>query len=97
MGKPLALAYSPLGDRAKLEQMLVYATLQMALTELPVNAEEFQNVLAEVKGNFLSYGQQALAALSDIFIQWQDIRRKLLVLDPEILGVVLMILKISLT
>ena len=49
LGKPLALAYSPLGDRAKLEQMLVYATLQMALTELPVNAEEFQNVLAEVK------------------------------------------------
>jgi len=86
LGKPLALAYSPLGDRAKLEQMLVYATLQMALTELPVNAEEFQNVLAEVKGNFLSYGQQALAALSDIFIQWQDIRRKLLVLDPEIFG-----------
>jgi hypothetical protein len=38
ISKPLALAYSPLGDKAKLEQMLVYATLQMSINELPVNA-----------------------------------------------------------
>ena len=29
ISKPLALAYSPLGDKAQLEQMLVYATLHM--------------------------------------------------------------------
>lgn len=86
VSKPLALAYSPLGDRSTLEQMLVYATLQMTLTRLPVNAQEYQNVLAEAKTNFLSNGQQALSALSEIYIQWQEIRRKLLVLDPEIFG-----------
>jgi len=86
ISKPLALAYSPLGDKAQLEQMLVYATLQMTINELPVNAEEFQNLLLNVKKSFLTHGQVALSILSDIYIQWQDIRRKLLVLDDSIFG-----------
>ena len=52
ISKPLALAYSPLGDKAKLEQMLVYATLQMAITTLPINADEFNKLLEQVKNNF---------------------------------------------
>ncbi|ALH95965.1 ATP-dependent RNA helicase HrpA [Acinetobacter equi] len=87
ISKPLALAYSPLGDKAKLEQMLVYATLQMAITELPVNAEEFQVLVENVRKSFLTHGQKALQNLSEIFIQWQEIRRKLLVLDDSIFGV----------
>ncbi|RFS29873.1 ATP-dependent RNA helicase HrpA [Acinetobacter sp. SWAC5] len=86
ISKPLALAYSPLGDKAKLEQMLVYATLQVAINELPVNEQEYQNLVLNVKKSFLTHGQQVLATLSEIFIQWQDIRRKLLVLDDSIFG-----------
>jgi ATP-dependent helicase HrpA len=43
----------------------------------------------------LSYGQQALEQLGDIYIQWQQIRRQLLVLDPDVFDAVSMILKIS--
>ena len=86
ISKPLALAYSPLGDKAQLEQMLVYATLQMSIHELPVNAQEFENLLANVKKTFLTHGQKALADVTEIYIQWQDIRRKLLVLDDAVFG-----------
>ncbi len=86
ISKPLALAYSPLGDKAKLEQMLVYATLQLSINELPVNAEEYQKLILNVKKSFLTHGQQALAVLSEIYIQWQEIRRKLLVLDDSVFG-----------
>lgn len=86
ISKPLALAYSPLGDKAQLEQMLVYATLQMSINELPVNAQEFENLVANVKKTFLTHGQKALADVTEIYIQWQDIRRKLLVLDDAVFG-----------
>ena len=86
ISKSLALAYSPLGDKAKLEQILIYATLQMSIIDLPVNAEEFQKLILNVKKSFLSRGQEALLILSDIYIQWQDIRRKLLVLDDSLFG-----------
>ena len=84
ISKPLALAYSPLGDRAKLEQMLVYATLQVSIKELPKNADEFEQLLNGIKKQFLSHGQQTLNDLTDIFTQWQQVRRELLVLDQNI-------------
>ncbi|WP_445116104.1 ATP-dependent RNA helicase HrpA [Acinetobacter sp. WZC-1] len=84
ISKPLALAYSPLGDRTQLEQMLIYATLQLAIAELPLNAAEFESHLVRVKKNFLSHGQDALRMISDIFIQWQEIRQRLLMLDQQI-------------
>ncbi|OTG86061.1 ATP-dependent RNA helicase HrpA [Acinetobacter sp. ANC 4558] len=87
ISKPLALAYSPLGDKAKLEQMLIYATLQMAISELPVNVHEYDALLEHVKKTFLTHGQKILQELSDIFIQWQDIRRKLLLLDASVFSV----------
>ncbi|MGA6136576.1 ATP-dependent RNA helicase HrpA [Acinetobacter dispersus] len=86
ISKPLALAYSPLGDRAKLEQMLVYATLQVSIQELPKNSAEFQQLLTETKKKFLANGQQTLNDLTEIFTQWQQIRRELLVLDQTIFG-----------
>jgi ATP-dependent helicase HrpA len=86
ISKSLALAYSPLGDKAKLEQMLVYATLQVAITDLPVNIDEYQKLLEHVKKSFLTHGQKVLQDLSDIYIQWQDIRRRLLVLDASVFG-----------
>ena len=84
ISKPLALAYSPLGDRAKLEQMLVYATLQVSIKELPKNANEFEQLLNGIKKQFLSHGQQTLNDLTEIFTQWQQVRRELLVLDQNI-------------
>ena len=84
ISKPLALAYSPLGDKAKLEQMLIYATLQMSLTNLPVNASEFQATLEQVKKSFLTHGQLALQHFNEIYIQWQDVRRRLMMLDESI-------------
>ena len=86
ISKPLALAYSPLGDKAKLEQMLVYASLQLAIQDLPMNDTEFQKTLLQVKKNFLSHGQDALKMLSEVFILWQQIRQNLLVLDQNIFG-----------
>ena len=86
ISKPLALAYSPLGERAKLEQMLVYATLQRSIQELPQNTEEFQQLLVIVKQQFLSHGQQALHDITEIFTQWQQVRRELLLLDQTIFG-----------
>ena len=84
ISKQLALAYSPLGDRAKLEQMLVYATLQVSIKELPKNANEFEQLLNGIKKQFLSHGQQTLNDLTEIFTQWQQVRRELLVLDQNI-------------
>lgn len=86
ISKPLALAYSPLGDKAQLEQMLVYAALHLSINELPVNMQEFQKLVEDVKKSFLTHGQTALKEITDIYIQWQEIRRKLLVLDPSIFG-----------
>ncbi|WP_284879509.1 ATP-dependent RNA helicase HrpA [Acinetobacter variabilis] len=86
ISKPLALAYSPLGDKAQLEQMLIYATLHLSINELPVNMQEFQKLVEDVKKSFLTHGQTALKEITDIYIQWQEIRRKLLVLDPSIFG-----------
>lgn len=86
ISKPLALAYSPLGDKVQLEQMLVYATLHLSINELPVNMQEFQKLVEDVKKSFLTHGQTALKEITDIYIQWQEIRRKLLVLDPSIFG-----------
>lgn len=86
ISKPLALAYSPLGERAKLEQMLVYATLQVSIQTLPQNAAEFQQLLAATKQQFLAHGQQTLTDLTEIFTGWQQIRRELLVLDQNIFG-----------
>ena len=84
ISKQLALAYSPLGDRAKLEQMLVYATLQVSIKEFPKNADEFEQLLNGIKKQFLSHGQQTLNDLTEIFTQWQQVRRELLVLDQNI-------------
>ena len=86
ISKPLALAYSPLGDRAKLEQMLVYATLQVSIKTLPKDTAEFNQLIVDVKKQFLADGQKVLIDITDIFTQWQQIRRELLVLDQDIFG-----------
>ncbi|ENV48264.1 ATP-dependent helicase HrpA [Acinetobacter brisouii CIP 110357] len=86
ISKPLALAYSPLGDKAKLEQMLVYATLDEAINELPVDAKAFAELVTQVKKQFLTHGQHILGLLNDILIPWQTIRRQLLTLDQGIFG-----------
>lgn len=86
ISKPLALAFSPLGEKAKLEQMLVYATLDQAIHDLPVDLNSYQQTLAMVKQQFLTHGQQVLASLNDIFIAWQNIRRHLMVIDADIFG-----------
>ncbi|MBU3847290.1 MAG: DUF3418 domain-containing protein [Candidatus Acinetobacter avistercoris] len=84
ISKSMALAYSPLGDKAKLEQMLVYATLQKSITELPFNESDYQTLLVKVKKEFLTHGQETLKIMSDIYIQWQQIRQQLLVLNQNI-------------
>ncbi|QIO09263.1 ATP-dependent RNA helicase HrpA [Acinetobacter lanii] len=84
ISKPLALAFSPLGDKAKLEQMLIYATLQMAIQDLPINEVEYQALLNKVKQEFLSHGQMVLKTMTEIFVQWQEIRQKLLMVNQNI-------------
>ncbi|AOA59945.1 ATP-dependent RNA helicase HrpA [Acinetobacter larvae] len=84
ISKPLALAYSPLGDKSKLEQMLIYASLSLSLKSLPQDAKHFEEVLQQVKRDFLSCGQQALAIMTNIFTQWQQIRQQLASLDSTV-------------
>ena len=66
--------------------MLVYATLQMAITDLPVNSAEFERLLVEVKKSFLTHGQTALQVMSEIYIQWQEIRQRLNSLNAAVFG-----------
>lgn len=84
--KNLALAYSPLGDKSQLEQMLVYATLQRALGdgELPMDIHAFQRTLQQVKQQFLTHGQQVLAIFTDVFVAWQQIRTQMIGLNPQV-------------
>ncbi len=73
----------------------MYATLQLSIDTLPVNKAEFEALLKQVKQQFLTHGQQALEVISDIFVQWQDIRRQLMMWMAIFLVVALTILKIS--
>ncbi len=82
--KQVALAYAPLGDKAQLEHMLIYATLQRCIGDLPMNHTEFQQLLQQVKKAFLTQGQHVLAIFQDIFIAWQAIRSQLLTLNPQV-------------
>jgi ATP-dependent helicase HrpA len=84
--KALILAFAPLGDRAKLESLLVYATLDIALTGLALNKTDFEQQWQAAKLQFLSVGQQVLTALTDIFSTWQSIRRQMLGIDADIFG-----------
>ncbi len=82
--KSLALAFSPLGDRQSLEKILIYATLQVTLTQTATTQTEFDAVLQDAKQRFLTVGQQVLNILNDIFSLWQKIRQMLLSLDMSV-------------
>ncbi|TCM67761.1 ATP-dependent helicase HrpA [Acinetobacter calcoaceticus] len=86
ISKDLALAYAPLGDKAKLEQMLIYATLQMSIESVPTDLAGYQQMLLKVKQSFLSHGQAALKIMTEIYTQWQEIRQKIRGLDQAIFG-----------
>lgn len=84
MPKNMALAYAALGTKAQLEQMLVYACLHMSIQSLPTNHSEFDQLLTQVKRDFLSHGQTALKILSEIYLNWQRIRQQLTTVDAGI-------------
>nr|WP_269913549.1 ATP-dependent RNA helicase HrpA [Acinetobacter sp. HY1485] len=86
ISKPLALAYSPLGDKQQLENMLVYATLDQAINSLPTNQDTFLSLQKQVQQEFLTVGQTVLALLSDIYTQWQQIRLQLKQLNGSVFG-----------
>jgi ATP-dependent helicase HrpA len=84
--KPLILTYAPLGDRAALEALLIHATLDATCTDLPMSQAAFDTAFAIDKPRFLSVGQTVLRELTDIFVQWQAIRRQLMAMDQAIFG-----------
>lgn len=84
--KPLILTYAPLGDRAALEALLIHATLDATCTDLPMSQAAFDTAFAVDKPRFLSVGQTVLRELTDIFVQWQAIRRQLMAMDQAIFG-----------
>lgn len=45
-----------------------------------------QHLVGEVKKTYLSHGQEALKTISEIFIQWQEIRQQLLMLNQDVFG-----------
>lgn len=81
--KSLILAYAPLGDKAQLEDMLIYATLEISFAGLALDQATFAQKLAEAKALFLLNGQKVLLILNDIFSLWQSIRRQMLVIDSD--------------
>jgi ATP-dependent helicase HrpA len=84
--KSLILTFAPLGDKATLEQMLIHATLDATFASLPLSAAEFEQAWAQGKPQFLAVGQTVLKELTEIFVQWQAIRRQMLSIDPDIFG-----------
>ncbi|MFB2537926.1 MULTISPECIES: ATP-dependent RNA helicase HrpA [unclassified Acinetobacter] len=84
LSKGVVLSYSALGEKAKLEQMLIYATLDMSIHDLPMNHAEYQQLLSQVKQQFLSNGQKVLAIFNDVFTLWQNCRRQIYNLNQEI-------------
>ncbi len=79
------MAYSPLGDKAQLEQMLVYATLHMSINELPVNAQEFQKLVTGCKKIFLDSWASCPERDHGVFISsGRKSAGKLLVLDHSV-------------
>ncbi|SDB88393.1 ATP-dependent RNA helicase HrpA [Acinetobacter boissieri] len=88
ISRPLALAYSPLGDKTQLENMLVYATLDNVISqvELPQTLEAFQKLQQHLKQQFLSTGQVVLQQFHQIYTDWQSARTQLARLDERIFG-----------
>ena len=84
--KTLVLAYAPLGDKTQLENMLIYATLDIAFDDLALDQANFAQKLEQTKSQFLMHGQNVLANLNDIFMLWQSIRRQMLSIDMDIFG-----------
>lgn len=87
VSRQLALSFSPLGDKAHLENMLIYASIEDAIPKLPSTQKEFQDLLILVKANFLTHGQQVLAILNSIYTDWQVVRSQLASLDESIFGI----------
>ncbi|MFC3902620.1 DUF3418 domain-containing protein [Acinetobacter marinus] len=100
ISKSFALAFSPLGNKQKLEQILIYATLQRCLDEHgwavnrkqsktvnhvdATDAQSFDELLQFCKQQFLSIGQTVLQTLSEIYLTWQSIRQMLLGVDLNV-------------
>ncbi|AXI04615.1 ATP-dependent RNA helicase HrpA [Aquirhabdus parva] len=85
--KALILTFAPLGNQTQLENMLIRATLDVTFAELPLTSEEFSVMITKNKAKFLSVGQQVLKELTEIFVEWQAIRRKMMTLDQTIFGI----------
>ena len=84
--KNLILTFSPLGDKAQLEALLAQASVDAAFADTPYTAAAFAAQLAVDKPRFLAVGQTVLAELTEIFVQWQTIRRQMLSFDLEVFG-----------
>ena len=56
----------------------------IAINQLPLTLDEFNQAKAVVLANFLSVGQSVLAQLKSVYEQWQQVRQKLLLLDRDI-------------
>ena len=82
--KSLILAFAPLGDKTQLEDMLIYATLDVSFEGLALDQGTFLQKLSAAKAQFLTQGQKVLANLTEIFTLWQTIRRQMLTIDAEI-------------
>lgn len=84
--KNLILTFSPLGDKAQLEALLAQASVDAAFTDTPYTAAEFTSQLQLDKPRFLLVGQIVLAELTEIFVQWQTIRRQMMGFDLDVFG-----------
>jgi len=58
--------------------------LVIAINQLPLTLDEFNQAKAVVLANFLSVGQSVLVQLKSVYEQWQQVRQKLLLLDRDI-------------
>lgn len=84
LSKEIILSYSAFADKYQLEQMLIYATLQMSIETLPMNHTQYQGFIQQLKSQFLSHGQKVLTVFHDVFALWQQCRRQIYALNVDI-------------
>ena len=58
----------------------------MFIKKILKSKAEFNQLVTDVKKSFLTHGQKALQVMSDIYIQWQDIRSRLARLNEAVFG-----------
>lgn len=94
--KTLILAFAPLGTKEQLENMLIHASCAKTVNDtfkcgfdkgfknLPYTKADFDATLPTLTGQVLTKANDIYATIQAIYLSWQGIRQKLLMLNTEV-------------